>query len=479
MEIHDLKTVNSQQWTVNRWIRSIVLLTLLSTVHCALYAVSDGYVVKVESSSVYLDWGAASTVKSGDQFDVYRPGESLKHPVTGEILGQAEKQLGQGVIDTVQEKYSTGKIVGPHESLRTGDRTRWKERMVISPMPPVVQGGGTTASVPVSRPASAVSPQELWRSEPISREATGIAVGDVDGDGKPELVVSYRNQIEVFRWNGLALESIALLDDKSYRNFLAVEVGSLSGAPRAQIFGSYFMEGSKRAKTVIFDLEGQSFKEAGRMDGFVRAFDRVGGKRELVWQDISLARELRIRQPAYLVTKDGKYKEGSTLRLPRTLQDQQLFGFGWGDWDKDGSEDFAVLQAGERLRVFFNGGAKWSARDAYGGSRLDFNWEDEQIGSVSSRLLSRELPDHSMQLLVPHNISATPIRLARLKIFKQSELFGFGWNGLEMAPQWNLQLAGQLADYGVADLMGKGAPQLWVAAVGAGDKTVLISFQLP
>jgi hypothetical protein len=84
-----------------------------------------------------------------------------------------------------------------------------------------------------------------------------------------------------------------------------------------------------------------------------------------------------------------------------------------------------------------------------------------------------------MQLLVPHNIQITPIRLARLKIYKESELVDLAWNGLEMAPVWKLSIAGELADFGVADVLQRGTPQLWIAAVGAGDKTLLIAYQLP
>ncbi len=223
---------------------------------------------------------------------------------------------------------------------------------------------------------------------------------------------------------------------------------------------------------------GGTLTEVDRMDGFTRAFDRIGGKREVVWQGPSMSRELRIRQPAIVQKKDSKFKEGELVRLPRALQDEQLFGYAWGDWDHDGTEDFAVLQSGERLRLFFKD-AKWSTREVYGGSRADFNWEQEQIGTLYPRLLSGVGSDGKNQLLVPHNIPATPIRLARLKIYKQSELVSLKWNGLEMAPAWILPISGALMDFGVADLTASGKPQLWVAAVGAGDKTILLSYQLP
>ena len=83
------------------------------------------------------------------------------------------------------------------------------------------------------------------------------------------------------------------------------------------------------------------------------------------------------------------------------------------------------------------------------------------------------------QLLIPHNIPFTPIRFARLKIYHEAELFAMAWNGLEMTTVWKVPVSGTLADYGVADVLGRGAPQLWIAANNSGDKTVLIAYQLP
>ena len=40
----------------------------------------EGYVVSVDSATVYLDWGTATDVQTGDRFDLYREGEPLKHP---------------------------------------------------------------------------------------------------------------------------------------------------------------------------------------------------------------------------------------------------------------------------------------------------------------------------------------------------------------------------------------------------------------
>src|SRR5437016_2102823 len=128
MEIHHL---NPQQTADSKKQRAkIIPLSLLFAICSLLSAmpsaavVADGYVVKVESSTVYLDWGKASGVAAGDQFKVYRPGEPLKHPVTGEVLGHAEQEMGQGVLDNIEDKFSTGKLIETKGAVKAGDRAR-------------------------------------------------------------------------------------------------------------------------------------------------------------------------------------------------------------------------------------------------------------------------------------------------------------------------------------------------------------------
>src|SRR5258706_14635234 len=105
MEIHHLSKVigiRKEELGMKRkqWSLVFVYSYLLMPTLYLLGAVPDGYIVKVESTTVYLDWGKATGVQSGDQFKVYRAGEALKHPVTGEVLGQAEAELGQGLLTT-------------------------------------------------------------------------------------------------------------------------------------------------------------------------------------------------------------------------------------------------------------------------------------------------------------------------------------------------------------------------------------------
>jgi hypothetical protein len=448
----------------NFFIFSFALCALRSPL-CA--AVPDGYVVKADSATVYLDWGKTSEVKPGDTFTIYREKGELKHPVTGEILGHAEEMVGSGVIEEVQEKFSMGTLIEGKGEVTTGDRTRIKEMAVPASSAPVVSS--TTAIL---------VPTELWHSDQINSVAIGMALGDIEGNGKQDVVVAFRDHVEAFRWNGQALESIGKFESRGYSNYLAVDTADLEGSGHDRIFAASYNDGIKRFRTVVLEYSSGTLKEVGRTTGVLRTLQHADGKRELLVQDLAMAREFRVYPPSPLVKSGKGYNEGAALKMGRTLNDDQLFGFAWGDWDGDGVEDLAVLQSGESLYVYFKN-AKWSASERYGGTKADFMWGREIPGSIYPRLVTYKPSTGGEQLLVPHNIDVSSIHLTHIKFFKDSEILDLAWNGREMSTLWKLPISGVLADFGIGDVMASQSSQLWVAAVGTDDKTVLHSYQLP
>lgn len=72
----------------------------------------QGSVVMVgDDGQVYVNAGANSGIKVGDQFEVSHAGKALIDPETGLNLGTTTKKIGCIKITSVEEKFSTGKVV--------------------------------------------------------------------------------------------------------------------------------------------------------------------------------------------------------------------------------------------------------------------------------------------------------------------------------------------------------------------------------
>ncbi len=79
-----------------------------------------GRVVQAKKGSIIVSASERNGTKTGDVFTVFSVGRELKDPLTGEILGREEVEVGQVKITTVKDKYSFAKPVGRFR-LKTGD----------------------------------------------------------------------------------------------------------------------------------------------------------------------------------------------------------------------------------------------------------------------------------------------------------------------------------------------------------------------
>jgi hypothetical protein len=82
----------------------------------------EGYVVKIDGNTLYIDMGLSHGIRKGTKCIVFREGEPIRHPVTGEILGKKVTKLGELIVIQSQDKMAEGKPVETEEGLKVGDK---------------------------------------------------------------------------------------------------------------------------------------------------------------------------------------------------------------------------------------------------------------------------------------------------------------------------------------------------------------------
>ena len=70
-----------------------------------------GYIVKKDNKTATIDLGTISGLAVGTEFVVYKEGEIIKHPKTGEVLDVEKIQTGQIRITTVSRNVAVGNIL--------------------------------------------------------------------------------------------------------------------------------------------------------------------------------------------------------------------------------------------------------------------------------------------------------------------------------------------------------------------------------
>jgi len=154
----------------------------------------EGIIIKKRAKDVILDIGSGAGASKGMKFKVYKDGQPIKHPVTGDILGMEKIDIGFVKITKVQKKLSFARV----EKLTAGQKIAVGQRVV-----------SLQKSTSHRYESYTATSNEILRFERAwGRQGTGT--GDfylpygvtADSAGNIYIADTYNNRVQVFDANG-------------------------------------------------------------------------------------------------------------------------------------------------------------------------------------------------------------------------------------------------------------------------------------
>ncbi len=85
-----------------------------------------GFVVYVDTTRIVVDLNAVDGLKVGSLVSLRRDRIPIVHPVTGELLGELDEEVGTARIVELREKFSVAEI----QSVSPGSQIQVKDRVV-------------------------------------------------------------------------------------------------------------------------------------------------------------------------------------------------------------------------------------------------------------------------------------------------------------------------------------------------------------
>ena len=336
--------------------------------------------------------------------------------------------------------------------------------------------------------------QRFWRSASFKHVINGIALGDVDGDGKIETVVAtphsviiYRSEggrfykaLEEFKEGGTRINIGVDVADINENGYDEIFVTCLNG-PRTSL-SSYVLEYSGKRLSKIIDnsrwyyrvadipkrgkiLLGQRHKKTNPFSGKIY---------DMIWQNSEYVPEIDIK----------------------TAGETNLLGFTIGDILHDQQDTGVGFRKNDHIQVIDSSGKMiWRSGERYGGSTLfSIGDREDRGGAVINpqyypmRLLAADTDgDDETEVIAVKNYEMARSKLEKFRLFTNAHIESLSWDGLGLTTKWKTRkISGFIRDYAVGDFDNDGRMEL-VSAVIQNEgrvllidpKSVIIAYEFP
>jgi len=196
-----------------------------------------------------------------------------------------------------------------------------------------------------------------------------------------------------------------------------------------------------------------------------------------------------------LVWKDNKYMEEKNIPLPKGAI---VYGFNLIDVDKDGKEEIVLIDNYDNLKVFSNSGElMWKSDEIYGGTKnflTKYPAGTKPVDSLEgletrlylqNRILLQNRKGENA-VVVAKNIPGAGKLFERTRMYKNSEIYSFTWDGLGLSEDWRTKkIPGYVADFQIKDINNDGKDRLVVGiiqtssdALFGSDKSYILVYEL-
>ncbi len=353
------------------------------------------------------------------------------------------------------------------------------------------QTGHTLASLRTRLVPTAHAPRFAWeetpeleRRYPLDGPVRALALGDLDGDGRAELVVADEQILTAYRT--VEGGSPAPVEGTVFRVgglVLSIDVAPVAGPGRAQlVVVDQRGEGRVGVRARILDWSAGGFRVIHETAGRYLRVIRVGTEDWLLEQEAGEDEpfEPEVRR---LVWDGAGFRDGARLRVPRGVS---VYGLALVRLSGSPDPDVVAFTNDYRLGVWTARGQRlWTSVDPLGGSAVTFEFSppggarrqqagDTNVGRIAGRVVP--LPGGSApEILVYENLLPAFQQgrglLPRLAatLYNRGRIHRLRWRDGAFVRVWQSGATeGYIADFGYGDLDGDGLPEVVVGVVPRG-----------
>ena len=344
----------------------------------------------------------------------------------------------------------------------------------------ITHGGEGADGMGIIGGAARETQASFWKSASFKYVINGVAVGDVDGDGKNETVIAAPHTVTIFRFEAGPFRKIAVIEESNNKNIYGLDIADINDNGYAEIFVTSFNAEKTVVNSFILEYDGKNFIKI--MDNrrlIYRVADTPNRGRVLLGQ--------RPRKgssdsgPIFeMIWQGGEYVPTDEIKTPRRTS---LLGLTIGDVLNNDQEHAIGYKGNDHIQVIdSSGNTIWDSPDRFGGSMLFWIAPADDRGQVENKkyfpmrlVVWQNTAQKESQVIAVKNHDVTNRKL-EFRIFTKTHIEAFTWDGLGLRPIWKTRtMRGYIQDYTVGDFDNDGNDELVAALVIKEGRVIVLS----
>ena len=330
---------------------------------------------------------------------------------------------------------------------------------IAAAVPETPKGPGGLAAVGEDFEGTGVKKVQGFRVQIVSLDA-----GDVDGDGKNELVLVDKTKVYIYKWKEKAFALFKTVKGGLSAEYINVSVADLDRNGRAEIYVSSLASNS--ASSFILEWDGNAFRDIVRGQRWLlRVIEMPGQGKTLVGQIRAVGG--RFRGKVQFLKREGNgLVPAGDVDLPRQAN---VFNFAVADLQGNGMKSTVLLDSSDYLRLY-NPGKEviWKSEEYYGGSITYIETEIERNWYfISAPIYITDVDkDGKKEVMICKNRSKSGRFAARFRYYSSGTLHFLTGDPAGLSVKWTTRKgSGPIVGYRVADVDHDGSQELVVASV--------------
>jgi len=313
----------------------------------------------------------------------------------------------------------------------------------------------------------------VGHTQGIKAEVVSVDAGDVDGDGKPELVFVSAETVYVYKWREKGLFQFKSYKERFATNFLWVNVADMDGNGKAEIYVTN--TGATDMQSFVLEWDGKDLRKiAESQPWFFRVVEMPGKGKVLIGQRRTTGGAF-LGKVEHLQREGNRFVPTGPVALPPGAN---VYNFAMVDFEGKGKMDIVMLTSSEYL-VLYEGGVEeiWRSEEPYGGAYafIEKDTIDRDRVFLPSPILVTDIDeDGKKEVMVCRNTSKIGRLLDRFRSFSNGTVDFLLRDETGLGKKWSTRrLGGATTGYWVGDIDGDNLMELVVVSVMREERMVI------